>query len=101
MFSRWGAFVYRFRRPVALLSVAIAVGLSVFAAQATSHLSSGGWLDTSSESAHVSDVLASKFGAGRSSLLVLFTSTVAKDATSPTTRRRSRGAWPSSGWTPG
>lgn len=83
MFSRWGAFVYRFRRPVALLSIAVAVALSVFAAQVSSHLSSGGWLDTSSESAHVSDVLASKFGAGRSSLLVLFTSTVSTDATSP------------------
>ena len=83
MFSRWGAFVYRFRRPVALLSIAVAMALSVFAAQVSSHLSSGGWLDTSSESAHVSDVLAGKFGAGRSSLLVLFTSTVSTDATSP------------------
>jgi len=83
MFSRWGAFVYRFRRPVALVSIAIAIGLSVFAAQASSHLSSGGWLDTSSESAQVSDRLAKDFGAGRSSLLVLFSSTASSDATSP------------------
>ena len=75
MFSRWGAFVYRFRRPVALITIAIAIGLSVFAAQASSHLSSGGWLDPSSESAQVADRLAKDFGAGRSSLIVLFSST--------------------------
>jgi RND superfamily putative drug exporter len=83
MFSRWGAFVYRFRRPVALLAVVVAVGLSVFAAQASSQLSSGGWLDRQSESAAVSETLADRFGVGRSSLIVLFRSTVSRDATSP------------------
>jgi RND superfamily putative drug exporter len=83
MFSRWGAFVYRYRRPVVLVAIAVAVGLSVFASQASSHLSSGGWLDRASESAQVSDRLADDFGAGRSSLIVLFSSTVARDATSP------------------
>jgi RND superfamily putative drug exporter len=83
MFSRWGAFVYRHRRPVALIAIALAIGLSVFAAQASSHLSSGGWLDRASESAAVSDRLANDFGAGRSSLIVLFSSTASTDATSP------------------
>ena len=45
MFSRWGAFVYRFRRPVALIAVVIAVASSVLATQTSSALSSGGWLD--------------------------------------------------------
>lgn len=83
MFSRWGAFVYRFRRLIALAPIAVAIGLSVFAAQASSNLSSGGWLDRASESARVSDRLADDFGAGRSNLLVLFSSTVSNEATSP------------------
>lgn len=83
MFSRWGAFVYRFRRPVALLTIALAVGLSLFAVQASSRLSSGGWLDSASESARVSDRLAADFGAGRSSIIVLFSSTATADATAP------------------
>ncbi len=83
MFTRWGAFVYRFRRPVALIAVAVAVVLGVFGAQASSHLSSGGWLDTSSESAGVDETLARDFGVGRSSLIVLFRSTASTDATSP------------------
>ncbi len=83
MFTRWGAFVYRFRRPVVLMAVAVAVVLGAFGLQASSHLSSGGWLDTSSESARVDDTLAREFGVGRSSLIVLFRSTASGDATSP------------------
>jgi hypothetical protein len=51
MFSRWGAFVYRFRRPVAVIAVVIAVASTVLASQASSVLSAGGWLDANSESA--------------------------------------------------
>ena len=29
MFSRWGAFVYRFRRPVALLAIGIWLAMSI------------------------------------------------------------------------
>ncbi len=83
MFSRWGAFVYRSRRPVAVIAIAVAVVLGVFGAQASSHLSSGGWLDTASESAGVDETLARDFGVGRSSLIVLFRSTASSDATSP------------------
>jgi hypothetical protein len=57
MFSAWGAFVYRFRRPIALVSIAIAI------ASSCSHpghraLSAGGWTDPDSESAVVTDRLA-------------------------------------------
>lgn len=83
MFSRWGAFVYRFRRPVVVVTIALALGLSVFAARASSQLSSGGWLDASSESSRVADRLAADFGTGRSSIIVLFSSTASADATSP------------------
>ncbi|MBF6605346.1 MAG: MMPL family transporter [Chloroflexi bacterium] len=80
MFSRWGAFVYRFRRPVAILAVVVAVAMGFFATKASSGLSSGGWLDPNSESAQVADRLASDFGAGRSSIIVLFHGPAGTDA---------------------
>ena len=84
MFTRWGAFVYRFRRPIVLLAVVVAVAGSMLATQTSSALSSGGWLDADSESAHVSARLDSEFGAGKSSVIALFRSTTpAADATSP------------------
>ncbi len=83
MFSRWGAFVYRFRRPIALIAVVIALASSVLATQASSALSSGGWLDANSESAAVSARLDTEFGAGKSSVIALFRSTTpGSDATS-------------------
>jgi RND superfamily putative drug exporter len=83
MFSRWGAFVYRFRRPIALLAVVIAIASTTLATQASSALSSGGWLDANSESAAVSGRLDTQFGAGKSSVIALFRSTApGTDATS-------------------
>jgi len=83
MFSRWGAFVYRFRRPIALIAVAIALASSVLATQTSSALSSGGWLDADSESAGVAARLDQEFGAGKSSVIALFRSaTPGADATS-------------------
>ena len=74
MFSRWGAFVYRFRRPVALIAVIIAIASSVLATQTSSALSAGGWLDADSESAAVAARLDTEFGAGKSSVIALFRS---------------------------
>src|SRR3954462_11138203 len=74
MFSRWGAFVYRFRRPIVVLTVVIAIVSSILATQTSSALSSGGWLDADSESAAVSARLGTEFGAGKSSVLALFRS---------------------------
>src|SRR4249919_2960754 len=75
MFSRWGAFVYRFRRPVALIAIVIALASTTLATQASSALSAGGWLDADSESAAVSARLDTEFGAGKSSVIALFRST--------------------------
>jgi len=72
LFSRWGAFVYRVRRPIALLTVVFAIGAAVLGMRATSALSAGGWIDPNSDSAAVSARLADEFGAGRGSLIVLF-----------------------------
>ena len=75
MFTRWGAFVYRFRRPIAIIAVVVAIASSFLAAQASSALSAGGWLDANSESAAVAARLDTEFGAGRSSMIALFRST--------------------------
>ena len=84
MFTRWGAFVYRFRRPIVVIAVAIAIASTTLASQTSSALSSGGWLDANSESAAVSARLDSEFGAGKSSIIALFRSTTpGADATSP------------------
>ena len=72
MFSRWGAFVYRRRRIVLLVMLALAAVAAPLAAGTASQLSSGGWLDKNSESANVASRLESEFGGGRSSFIALF-----------------------------
>ena len=84
MFSRWGAFVYRFRRSIVLFTVFVAIAGAALSTQTASALSSGGWLDADSESAAVSSRLDTEFGAGLSSVIALFRSTAPDaDATSP------------------
>ena len=83
MFNRWGAFVYRFRRVIVAGAVAFALAMAFFGVNASSHLSSGGWLDNSSESAAVDERLAAEFGGGKSSIIALFRSTSSNDAASP------------------
>ena len=84
MFSRWGASVYRFRRPIAILAVIMAVASMALATRTADALSSGGWLDTDAESALVADRLDTEYGAGRSSVIALFRADApGADATSP------------------
>jgi len=83
LFSRWGRFVYRFRRPLAVVMLVVGVASLGLAAQASDELSSGGWLDRDAESSVVADRLATEFGTGRSSIIVLFRSATLGDATSP------------------
>ena len=82
-FSRWGAFVYRFRRPVALIALVLGLLALPLAAQTAGELSSGGWLDRDAESTTVANRLAAEFRAGRSDLIVLFRSTDGTNVTSP------------------
>ena len=83
MFSRWGAFVYRHRRPVAILAIVLAIASATLATRTADALSAGGWLDADAESATVADRLAADFGAGRSSIVALFRSDApGADATS-------------------
>jgi uncharacterized membrane protein YdfJ with MMPL/SSD domain len=83
MFARWGRFVYRRRRWVALLSVLVAAISFGFAAQTSSVLTTGGWYDPSSESQQVAQRLSTDFGHGGSSVVVLFVAPSRTDATSP------------------
>ena len=92
MFSRWGAFVYRFRRPIVVLTVLLAVGSLALASRASGELSSGGWLDPNSESAEVANRLDTEFGAGKSSMIAVFSSSDGADATSPAVQQEIAGS---------
>src|SRR5829696_1696051 len=82
LFSRWGAFVYRFRRPIAVITVILAIASATLASRVTDALVSGGWTDPGSESAAVSTRLAEEFGAGRGSIVALFQGDASADARS-------------------
>jgi RND superfamily putative drug exporter len=82
LFSRWGALVYRLRRPIALMTVVLAVASLLLASRVTDALVSGGWSDPHSESAAVSTRLADEFGAGRGSIVALYHGDSATDARS-------------------
>jgi uncharacterized membrane protein YdfJ with MMPL/SSD domain len=82
LFSRWGAFAYRFRRPIVLVTVLFAIASAVIGAGVTSALSAGGWADPTSESFAVSARLNDEFGAGRGTLIVLYQGEPGSDARS-------------------
>ena len=83
MFTRWGGFVYRRRRWIAVLAFVAAGAFGSMAGSVADNLSTGGWLDPTSESAQVADRLEADFGGGRSAFIALFRSTdPAADATS-------------------
>jgi len=83
LFSRWGAFVYRFRRPIALITVILAIASVTLASRVTDALVSGGWSDPRSDSALVSTRLADEFGAGRGSIVALYQGDTTTQAGSP------------------
>jgi RND superfamily putative drug exporter len=84
MFTRWGGFVYRRRRWLVAFAFVVAAGLGSLAGGASANLTSGGWLDPTSESAQVADRLEADYGGGRTAFVALFRSTEAgADATSP------------------
>src|SRR3954465_2984829 len=83
MFSRWGRFLYRRRRPVFVLALVFRVGMGAVAGKAASELSAGGWLDPGSESNAVATRLASDFGAGKGALVLVYRGPQGGDATSP------------------
>src|SRR3954467_11757981 len=83
MFSRWGRFLYRRRRPVFVLAIVFGIAVGSFAGKAASELSAGGWLDPGSESNAVATRLAEDFGAGKGALVLVYRGPGGGDATSP------------------
>lgn len=88
LFLRWGILIYRLRRFMtfgailtALLAIPLASGLSA-------RLTSGGWLDPTSQSAAVNDRLADQYGGGRSVLLVVARDDTQSDASSAAFQQR-------------
>jgi RND superfamily putative drug exporter len=79
---RWGMFIYRFRRVVAGAAVLLVLVAIPLASGVSAKLSSGGWLDPSSESAAVNDRLADQFGGGRSLLIAVIRDDTDADAAS-------------------
>jgi RND superfamily putative drug exporter len=83
VFTRWGGFVYRRRRWVALFAIILAAGFGSLAGGASGNLSNGGWLDPTSESAQVADRLEAEYGGGRTAFVAVFHATSpGADATS-------------------
>jgi uncharacterized membrane protein YdfJ with MMPL/SSD domain len=82
MFSSWGAFVYRHRRPVVIASLLLAIASLGVASQVTGALSAGGWIDPDSESAAVSRRLADEYDAGGGTIVALFRGAAGDDARS-------------------
>ncbi len=82
MFSSWGAFVYRHRRPVVIVSLLLAIASLGVASQVTGALSAGGWIDPDSESAAVSRRLADEYDAGGGTIVALFRGAAGDDARS-------------------
>ena len=74
MFTRWGGFVYRRRRWIAALALVIAGGFASLANGVADNLTTGGWLDPTSESAQVSERLQDEYGGGRAVFIALFES---------------------------
>jgi RND superfamily putative drug exporter len=83
LFSRWGAFVYRFRKIISVLAIALAIGSIALAGQVSGALSSGGWFDPTSESATVTERLADEYDAGRGTIVAVFRGGTGADARSP------------------
>ncbi|MGZ9160780.1 MAG: MMPL family transporter [Candidatus Limnocylindrales bacterium] len=82
MFTAWGAFVYRFRRPVVIVSVLLAIVSLAFASQVSGALSAGGWTDPDSESAAVRQRLTDEFDAGGGAIVAVFQGSAGDDAKS-------------------
>ena len=95
VFTRWGGFVYRRRRWLVVLALVIAGGFGSLAGGAADNLTTGGWLDPTSESAQVSDRLEAEYGGGRSAFIALFRSTDAGRRRDAPRRSRTRSRRPS------
>jgi RND superfamily putative drug exporter len=82
VFAAWGRFVYRHRRAVAVTTLIATLVLGFFAANVTSHLSSGGWIVKDAESYRVQERLDAEFGTGGATIVAIFMGPDGTDARS-------------------
>ncbi|MEA2621984.1 MAG: putative drug exporter of the superfamily [Chloroflexota bacterium] len=82
MFAAWGRLVYRYRKAVVPVAIVLALGMGFFATRVSDALSSGGWIDNSSQSAAVEEQNALLFGGAKSSLVLLYFGPAGSDARS-------------------
>ena len=72
MFAALGRFDYRYRRLLPILGLALMIGLNVWAGQAGGRLIQGGWVIEGSEEQRAAELLADRFGAQATTMLVIF-----------------------------
>ncbi|MDQ3880432.1 MAG: MMPL family transporter [Chloroflexota bacterium] len=72
MFSALGRFDYRFRRVIPVVGLVIMVVTGIVAARFGGELSGGGWEIPGSESLRARELLEDRFGAGRTTMLVVY-----------------------------
>ena len=80
MFAALGRSVYRWRRPVAIVAVGIAVLFGALATDVADALGTGGWIDTDSESYVAAERLAVEFGSGGTQVYAVYTGGPGMDA---------------------
>ncbi|MGI8829056.1 MAG: MMPL family transporter [Candidatus Limnocylindria bacterium] len=73
IFAALGRGTYRARRWLPFVGLAVVIGLNVWSASAGGVLSQGGWQVPGSEGAHAEEILAERFGAQSTSLIVILT----------------------------
>ena len=83
LFSRWGAFVYRFRRPVAVIALVLGLARPAARRPDVGRVELRRLAGPRRGVVDVADRLAAEFGTGRSNLIVLYRSTDGADVTSP------------------
>jgi RND superfamily putative drug exporter len=71
-FAALGRFDYRFRRVVPVIGLLLMLGLQVWASQAGGRLIQGGWVIEGSEEQRAAALLADRFGAQATTMLVIF-----------------------------
>ncbi|MET7771343.1 MMPL family transporter [Nocardia sp. NPDC005366] len=89
MFTRWGDLVYRLRFAVIGVVVAALLGLGGYGLGLEDHLSSSGWDDPTSESAHAARIADEAFGRDHTSdVIVLYTAPEGKTIDDPQFREQ-------------
>ena len=72
VFAALGRFAYRFRKPLPVVGLALAIGLTVWSFNAGGDLIQGGWVIDGSEEQAAAELLADRFGEQASTLLVVY-----------------------------